>query len=47
VVLAARRTDLLEEIATKVKASGGTALVVTMDISKPEDVQRLAETTLQ
>ncbi|HYH56569.1 MAG TPA: SDR family NAD(P)-dependent oxidoreductase [Anseongella sp.] len=47
VVLAARRTDLLEEIAAKIRAAGGTALVVTMDISKPEDVQRLTETTLQ
>ncbi|MDQ4139654.1 MAG: SDR family NAD(P)-dependent oxidoreductase [Bacteroidota bacterium] len=36
VVLAARRTDLLEEIATKVRAAGRTALVVTTDISKPE-----------
>jgi short-subunit dehydrogenase len=42
VVLAARRTDLLEEIADTIRASGGTALVVTTDISKPEDVQRLA-----
>jgi short-subunit dehydrogenase len=42
VVLAARRTELLEEIATEIRSSGGTALVVTMDISKPEDVQRLA-----
>src|SRR5437763_15496846 len=47
VVLAARRTDLLEEVASKVRAAGGTAMVVTMDISKPEDVQRLADTTLR
>ena len=47
VVLAARRTDLLEEIATKVRAAGGTALVVTTDISKAADVQRLAETALK
>jgi short-subunit dehydrogenase len=46
VVLAARRTDLLEEVASKVRAAGGTALVVTMDITKPEDVQRLADTSL-
>jgi short-subunit dehydrogenase len=47
VVLAARRTDLLEEVAGKVRAGGGNALVVTMDISKPEDVQRLARAAVQ
>ncbi|WP_227006310.1 SDR family NAD(P)-dependent oxidoreductase [Rufibacter latericius] len=47
VVLAARRGELLEEIATQIRAAGGTALVVPMDISKPEDVQRLTATTLQ
>ena len=43
VVLAARRTELLEAIADTIRAHGGKATVVTMDISKPEDVQRLAE----
>ena len=43
VVLAARRTDLLEEIADTIRKHGGTALVVTMDISRQEDVQRLAD----
>ncbi|WP_147205547.1 SDR family NAD(P)-dependent oxidoreductase [Segetibacter aerophilus] len=47
VVLAARRTDLLEEVAAKVRTNGGTALVVTMDISKPEDVQRLKDSALK
>ncbi|GAB3815712.1 SDR family NAD(P)-dependent oxidoreductase [Pontibacter rugosus] len=47
VVLAARRTELLEEVAEKVRAAGGTALVVSMDISKPEDVQRLADAAVQ
>jgi len=46
VVLAARRTDVLEEIADIIRANGGTALVVTMDISKPEDVQRLADAAI-
>jgi len=46
VVLAARRTGLLEAIADTIRKSGGTALVVTMDISKPEDVQRLADAAL-
>jgi short-subunit dehydrogenase len=47
VVLAARRTELLEEIAGKIKAAGGSASVVTMDISNPEDVERLTQTAVQ
>ncbi len=47
VVLAARRTDLLEEVASQVRAAGGSALVVTMDISKPEDVERLMNEALK
>jgi short-subunit dehydrogenase len=43
VVLAARRSELLEDVARQVTAAGGTALVVTTDISKPEDVEKLAE----
>ncbi|UYZ57841.1 SDR family NAD(P)-dependent oxidoreductase [Hymenobacter latericus] len=47
VVLAARRTELLEEVATKVRAGGGQALVVTTDISQPDQVQRLADAAMQ
>jgi short-subunit dehydrogenase len=47
VVLAARRRDVLEEVATNVTAAGGTALVVTVDISKPEDVQQLADVAIK
>ncbi|MDQ0594807.1 short-subunit dehydrogenase [Chryseobacterium ginsenosidimutans] len=47
VVLAARRTELLEEIATRIRESGGKAQVVTMDISKPEDLQHVADDALQ
>jgi short-subunit dehydrogenase len=43
VVLAARRTELLEEIATEIRAAGGEALVVGIDVSNPADVQRLAD----
>jgi short-subunit dehydrogenase len=42
VVVAARRTALLEEVATEVRASGGEALVVTTDVASPDDVERLA-----
>ncbi|WP_460676811.1 SDR family NAD(P)-dependent oxidoreductase [Hymenobacter coalescens] len=47
VVLAARRTDVLEEVAGKVRAAGGQALVVTTDISQPEQVQALADAALR
>jgi len=42
VVLAARRTDVLNEIAQIIRNSGGKALVVTTDISKPDEVRNLA-----
>lgn len=42
VVIAARRTELLEEVAQNIRNSGGRAAVVTMDISNPEDLQRVA-----
>jgi short-subunit dehydrogenase len=42
VVLAARRTELLEEVAAEARAAGGQALVVTTDVSRPADMARLA-----
>jgi short-subunit dehydrogenase len=47
VVLAARRTEVLNEVASQAQAAGGSALVVTTDVSKPEDVRRLLDATLQ
>lgn len=47
VVIAARRTDLLNEVAAGIESAGGNALVVTMDISNPADVQRLADTAVK
>jgi short-subunit dehydrogenase len=43
VVLAARRTAVLEEVATEARARGGNALVVTTDVSRPDEVQRLLD----
>jgi short-subunit dehydrogenase len=43
VVIAARRTDLLEEVAAEARAAGGQAVVVTADVGKPEDVRKLAD----
>lgn len=47
VVLAARRTELLAEIADSIRKSGGSAIAVTADISKPEDIRKVAETAVQ
>ncbi len=46
VVIAARRGEVLSEIARKIDSSGGHALVVPIDISKPEDVSRLSAAAL-
>ena len=46
VVLAARRTEVLNEVAAQVKAGGGTPLVVTTDVGRAEDVARLAAATV-
>ncbi|WP_163397278.1 SDR family NAD(P)-dependent oxidoreductase [Flavobacterium fluviatile] len=47
VVLAARRTDLLEEVADTIRKYGGNAVVVTMDISSQKDVERVKEVALK
>jgi short-subunit dehydrogenase len=46
VVIAARRTEVLNEVASEATAAGGTALVVTTDVSKPDDMQRLADSAV-
>jgi short-subunit dehydrogenase len=45
-VLAARRTETLNEVAAEVRAAGGTPLVVTADVSSLEDMKRLAANTV-
>ncbi len=47
VVLAARRTELLEEVANEVRAAGGQALVVTTDVADPAQVERLAAAAVE
>lgn len=46
VVLAARRTKVLQQVAAEARAAGGTPLVVTTDVSKPEDIQRLSDNAI-
>lgn len=43
VVVAARRADVLEAVAAEVRAGGGQALVVPTDVSRPGDVEHLAQ----
>lgn len=43
VVLAARRTEALGQVADEIKGAGGVPLAVTADVGKPEDVQKIAD----
>jgi len=47
VVLVARRTELLEEIADTIRKSGGKAIVVTADISKLDEVKSVSEAAVK
>ncbi|AEG93804.1 SDR family NAD(P)-dependent oxidoreductase [Ramlibacter tataouinensis] len=46
VVLVARRTELLREVAAEVQARGGQALPVTADVSRADDMARVMRETL-
>jgi NAD(P)-dependent dehydrogenase (short-subunit alcohol dehydrogenase family) len=45
-VLAARRSDRLEETAELVRHAGRRAVVVTADVTRPDDCQRVVDTAL-
>ncbi|ROI10054.1 SDR family NAD(P)-dependent oxidoreductase [Chryseobacterium sp. H3056] len=45
-VVCARRTDLLETLQEEIENQGGRILIVTCDVSKPEDVQKLADAAI-
>ena len=47
VVLAARRAEVLEEVASSIKAIGGEVLVVPTDISNPKEVTALIATAVE
>jgi NADP-dependent 3-hydroxy acid dehydrogenase YdfG len=42
IVLAARRADRIEDLAAEIVASGGKAVAVATDVTKLDDMQRLA-----
>ena len=46
VVVGARRSDRLEELAADVRAGGGRATTVTTDVTRAEDLRRLVETAV-
>ena len=47
VVLAARRTDRLEAVASEIEADGGVALPVAMDVTDASTIEAALETTVQ
>lgn len=47
VALAARRLDLLEQVAAQVEAAGGSALILPTDVRDPAAIQQMVTTTLQ
>jgi NADP-dependent 3-hydroxy acid dehydrogenase YdfG len=46
VVLAARRTDRIEELAGKIRADGGTSLAITADVTSETDARAIVERTV-
>jgi NAD(P)-dependent dehydrogenase (short-subunit alcohol dehydrogenase family) len=47
VALASRNAEALEELAAKLKAAGGDAVAIPMDVTKPEDRRRLVGTAVE
>jgi NADP-dependent 3-hydroxy acid dehydrogenase YdfG len=45
-VLAARRLDRLEEIAKEIRAGGGDALPVSVDVSQPAQIEAMVKSTV-
>ena len=43
VVLGARRADRLDELAEEIRESGGRAVAVATDVTRPEDLRRLVD----
>lgn len=46
VVIAARRTEVLNDLAREIQANNGIAHVVTADVSNPDDIVKIAETAV-
>src|SRR5574339_1323133 len=46
-ILAARRVERLEKLEEEIREMGGRALAVPTDLTKPEEITRLVNTTLK
>lgn len=46
VVLAARRAEQLQELAQRIRTAGGTALVLTVDVTRPDEVSAMLQAAL-
>ena len=46
VVVAARRTDMLKSLVEEITASGGKAMLVTADVSNPEDIDAITKNAI-
>src|SRR5580698_205138 len=46
VALAARRTDRLEDLAATIRSDGGTALVITADVSDEDQARQMVDQTV-
>jgi len=47
VVVVARRSKSLDKLVDEIKTAGGTAVAVAADVSKPEDIQKIADTAIK
>jgi len=47
VVMAARSSQVMDQVAKEAKEAGGEAIAVPCDVRKPEDVARVAETAVE
>src|SRR3954471_23053669 len=47
IVLAARRADRIESLVADIAASGGKAVAVATDVTKLDDMRRVAETAVR
>jgi NAD(P)-dependent dehydrogenase (short-subunit alcohol dehydrogenase family) len=47
VVMAARSSQVMDQVAKEATAAGGEAIAVPCDVRKPEDVARVAETAVE
>lgn len=47
VAVAARRSELLDELVSRIEADGGKAVAVTTDVSDPQQVVQLARRTIE